>query len=103
MADRLLTTEPLRVGDIVQVAVELTDKVTGAPFWWRRFAAVMRKPRNRQFVEVLTLKLKPDMVKDLREIDLAKDVVTKLDVIPQGVAAMHVKLLALRVIPVPDD
>lgn len=104
---RLTTTQGLKAGDIVMVSVELTDKTTGSPFWWRRFCAVYQTPwvSSPWHVEVLTLKLHVDMHKDLREVDLRKDVVTRVDVAsqPQGVSAMLMKLIHTGVIRIEGD
>lgn len=96
----LVTTEGLRPGDVVQIAVQLTDRATGSPFWWKRFACVV-KVHNRRRFDALTLRMRPDLDKDLREVDLAErmeqQVVTLLPerVYPQGVSAMKMKALAL--------
>lgn len=92
---RLMTSAGLEIGDVVQVAVELTDKQTGSPFWWKTFR-VVTGIANARWVSVLTLKMHPDFERDHREIDIEKDVVTFLPEPkwPQGVAAMHMKLLA---------
>ena len=93
----LTTAENLKVGDVVQIAVQLRDKTTGQDFWWKRFAAVVRHNNSKHF-EALTLKMHVDMDKDLRIIDLRSDkqVVTWLppEQWPQGVSAMHMKLVA---------
>lgn len=103
----LKTTEGLRLGDVVQIAVQLEDKITGQPFWWRRFACVVWLPAfspvgsMRTRFRALTLKMRPDE-KDLREISLAEErqVVTWLpeDRWPQGVTAMRMKLITQGVI-----
>ena len=92
----------LRAGDVVQIAVKLTDKQTGMPFWWKRFACVVGVPRSgykRTLIYALTLKMQIDMEKDLREIDLEDDkqIVTYLpeDQWPQGVIAMRMKAITL--------
>lgn len=106
----------LKVGDVVQVAVQLKDKHDGSLFWWKRFAVVMRRP-GKYYIEVLTLKLHPDMDRDLRVLDLqppsggAKSreqdrpqIVTRLEEPwPQGVAATHMALLARRIIKLEDE
>lgn len=98
----LTTTEGLRLGDVVQIAVQLTDKQTGQPYWWKRFACVTWLPglspagRARGHFRALTLKMRPEE-RDLRDIDLGEEnqVVTKLDEDrwPQGVVAMRMKLI----------
>lgn len=95
----LTSTEGLAPGDVVMVAVELRDKTTGNPYWWKRFCCVVDKPHNRRFVTLLTLKMRPEE-RDLREVDVTKDVVTKLpeEQWPQGVIAMRMKLIMQRVI-----
>lgn len=95
----------LKVGDVVQIAVQLRDKATGQPFWWKRFACVGWAPRSslvgghRTLFRALTLKMHVDMTKDYREIDLddEKQVVTLLpeDKWPQGVVAMRMKAITL--------
>jgi len=94
----LSSTEGLKPGDVVQIATKLTDKVTGKDFWWRRFCAVT-KVRSRWRIEVLHLKMHPDLDKDLRDINLNEaldaQVVTLLppERMPQGVTAMLMKAL----------
>lgn len=103
MGDRLHNTEGLKAGDVVMVAVQLSDKVTGAPFWWKRFAVIYRTPRRVQaWAQMLTLKLHIDMNKDLREVDFEKDVVTRVEehAMPQGVAAMFMKHVSTGTIKV---
>lgn len=97
----LTTTRGLKAGDVLQVAVQLTDKQTGQPYWWRRFVCVMAGPRSSNTFRALTLKMHPDE-KDLRELDLRDDkqVVTQVPETswPQGVVAMRMKLLMNRTI-----
>lgn len=109
VSPRLQTNETLRIGDVARVAVELTDKTTGAPWWWHTFRVVYRRP-ERSFASgyhltVLMLRLHPNMNKDLREIDMCKDVVMKLEPAhwPQGVSAMWFKLLHTGVIELDED
>lgn len=103
----LVTTEGLKVGDVVQIAVQLQDKMTGEAFWWKRFAVITRLPRahlrhRMHYFMALTLKMHPDLETDLREINLVTDeksrpqVVTKLEEpYPQGVSACLMKALAM--------
>ena len=99
MRDRLTTTEGLKRGDVVVVAVELQDKQTGAPYWWKRFCTVHQQPVTRRYVELLTLKMRPDD-RDLRTVDILQDVVTLLPEAewPQGVVAMRMKLIAQGIV-----
>ncbi len=103
MADRITTTEGLKLGDVLLVAVELTDKVTGAPFWWRRFCTVMAVS-NARWATLMTLKLHIDPDKDVREVDFSKDVVTPVHEyqMPQGVAAIFMKHVTKGLIKVGD-
>lgn len=101
MSAPLHDTAKLRVGTVVQIAVELTDK-TGQPYWWKRFAVVTDIHNIFRFT-ALTLKLNPDFDKDVRDIGLYDDDTDRRQVVtilpepwPQGVAAMHMKGLALR-------
>ncbi len=110
----MVSTEGLKVGDVVQIAVQLLDRDTQKPFWWKRFAVVMSIPRrlgrpSHRF-QALTLKMHPDLDADLREVEFGTDanarpqVVTKLpEPWPQGVAAMHMKLLAQGIIKLEGD
>lgn len=109
MTDAPLTdTTVLKLGDVVQIAVQLTDRQTGQPYWWRRFAAVVelgpisRTRRGRYFC-ALTLKLHPDIDKDRRRIDLKEEnqIVTLVpeERWPDGVVAIRMKLIAQRKIP----
>ena len=100
----LTDASTLRVGDVIQIAVQLPDKTTGQPFWWKRFACVVGEAPPRRTIRritfyALTLKMQVDMERDLREIDLQdeKTVVTYLpeERHPQGVIAMKMKLVAL--------
>lgn len=106
----LLTAASLKVGDVVQIAVQLQDKITRADFWWRRFAVVYDLHlRDIMRFEALTLKLQPDMGKDLREIDLRtsleRQVVMWLppERWPQGVIAMHTKYVLTGRIKIKGD
>lgn len=115
----LSDTEGLQLGDVVQIAVQLTDKQTGQPFWWKRFACVVslelvaqrsgfqtgpNKPIRRRQFGAVTLKLHPDPDKDWRKISLEDpaNVVTYLppESWPQGVVAMRMKLIALGTIEI---
>ena len=100
MSDRLLTTEGVTPGTIVMVSVELTDRTTGAPFWWRRFAAV-DSVVNIRFARLVTMKLHHDPDKDVRDVDFTKDVVVPVleHQMPPGIAAIHVKMLHKGLIP----
>lgn len=92
MSDRITTTKGLKPGDVLNVAVELLDKVTKAPFWWRSFR-VVTQVSGPNHVQVMTLKMHIDPDKDEREIDIRKDVVYVLaeEQLPQGVIAMRMK------------
>ena len=89
----------LNPGDVCVVAVELKDKQTGNPYWWKRFACVL-DIGNRRYAAMLTLKLHPDIDKDVRDVDVTQDVVMRLseDSWPQGVVAMRMKHIALGLI-----
>ena len=100
----ITTTASLKLGDVVQIAVQLQDKSSGRPFWWRRFACVTRLPIKTRALtgvnpifEALTLKLHPDEDKDRRHIDLTDEnqVVTIVPEAswPQGVVAIRMKLI----------
>lgn len=103
MSERLTSTTGLAPGDVVVVAVELRDKTTGQPYWWKRFCCVIGKPLNRRYVTLLTLKMRPEE-RDMRDVDVTKDVVTKLpeDQWPQGVVAMRTKLIMQRIVKLGD-
>lgn len=94
----LKTTEHLRVGDVVQIAVQGTDRDTGVPFWWRRFAAVLDKPSHgdRMFLAG-TLKMRFDKTKDARVVKVGDPevIVTLLPerMWPAGVIAARLKLI----------
>jgi len=87
----------------------------GNPFWWKRFAVVTQLIGRWSF-EALNLKMHPNLDRsdwktcDYREIRYSVDegerpqVVTKLrEPWPQGVAAMHMKLLAQKIISIGDE
>ena len=104
----MTSNDGLKVGDVVQIAVMLQDKTTGQSFWWKRFAVVTRLLGRRHF-EALTLKMHPDMDKDVRMVSFATDdkerpqVVTRLrEPWPQGVAAMWMSLAAKGIIRIED-
>ena len=105
----MVSNEGLKVGDVVQIAVQLVDD-HGRPYWWRRFAVVRRLIGNRAF-ESVNLKMNPNLDQndwrqcDVRTIHYGTDakerpqVVTKLrEPWPQGVAAMHMKYVTLGII-----
>lgn len=100
--------------------MQLTDTKTRDTFWWKRFACVVELPRSARSRIIgvphrgytfmaLTLKLRPDMDKDLREVDLRDrdrpQVVTYLpeERWPQGVVAIRMKLIALGLIKIGDQ
>lgn len=95
----LTSTEGLEIGDVLLVAVELTDKATGGDFWWKTFRVVVDHPVG-SYVRVMTLKMHPDPEKDFRDIYIGElgdggrrqivELVPK-DHWPQGVIAMHTK------------
>lgn len=103
----LVDTTDLRLADVVQISVRLTDVVTGQPYWWRRFACITRLGGSRRTLKALTLKLCPDMDKDLRVIDLhdSDQVVIKIpeERWPEGVVAIRMKLLMQGHIKLSDD
>lgn len=102
MTAPILTTERLKVGTVVQISVELEDKQTGAPYWWKRFAVVTRLAGTFSF-EALTLKLHPDIEKDTRVMFLRPTAEDRREVVtilpepwPQGVTATWMNALARR-------
>lgn len=102
MSERLTRADDLAAGDICIVAVQLTDRTTGQPYWWKRFVAVLSA--RRYHAEMLTLKMQIDPEKDLRMVDFTQDVVTKVepDAWPQGVQAMRMKWIAKGLIKLGD-
>ena len=98
--ERLTRTEGLKPGDVLMVAVELRDRTTGQPFWWKRFACV-RSLAGRDHAELLSLKMYIDPDKDLRIVDFDRDVVTWVppETWPQGVIAMRTKWITKGLIP----
>lgn len=109
----LRTTEGLRAGDVLQVAIQLTDKMNGQPFWWKRFVCVIRVYNRRRF-KAFTLKMKPNLSddgfdSDIREIDLSErmeqQVVTLVPerIQPQGVIAMRMKAIHMGWIKLGDE
>lgn len=86
---RITNSDNIKPGTVVQVAVQLEDKTTGQPYWWRRFGVVCQRS-NGPYLWIMTLKLSVDPDKDFREVNLDKDVVTIVldDQLPQGVKAM---------------
>lgn len=94
MPDRIMTFEGLKPGDVVTCAVELTDKSTGAPFWWTTFRCILDVPdKGGRYCRLLSLKMNPDPDRDIREVDIQKDVVCYIppENWPQGVIAMRMK------------
>ena len=104
MGDRITSTEGLKPGDVLLVSVQLTDKTTGAPFWWKTFRVVL-EVSNRSWARLLTLRLEIDPEKDEREVDFRKDVVVPVleHQMPPGVAAMFMKHLARGAFKVGGD
>lgn len=106
MSERITDARDLKFGDVVQVAVELTDKQTGKRFWWRRFCVVTEKAQGwaNKSVMTMTLKMNPEP-KDFRVIELEDVVVTLVPERqwPQGVSAMYMKHLATGLIKVAKD
>lgn len=92
----LTSTLGLSAGDVCLVAVNLIDRTTGNPFWWKRWTCVLEAPHNSRYVDLLTLKMDVDIDKDVRTVDVTKDVVTRLPEArwPQGVVAMRMKWIA---------
>lgn len=94
----LTSTEGLVPGDVLLVSVELSDKTTGADFWWKTFRVVVDHPIGA-YVRVMTLKLHPDPDKDFRDIYIGEGDGGRRQVVeqvfpeqwPQGVVAMHMK------------
>lgn len=114
----LTDAEHLKVGDVVQIAVKLSRP--DGDFWWKRFAVVYEKnKRDRLAFMALNLKMEPnipdsawagdDRKSDLREIDLRdrrdEQVVTWLppEKWPQGVVAMHMKYVLMRIISIEGE
>ena len=103
-------TDMCKPGDVLLVAIQLTDKQTGQPFWWKSFRCVMRVTSSR-FATLLHLKMHPDLDKDVREVDFhegagnhmgegVRQVIEWLpeEAWPQGVVAMRMKQIALGVL-----
>lgn len=103
MSDRLDDARGLRPGDVCMVAVQLRDRTTGQPYWWKRFVCVLR-PMSRH-CEMLSLKMHIDPDKDVRMVDFTQDVVTKVEENdwPQGVVAMRMKWIAKGLVKVAGD
>jgi hypothetical protein len=100
----IVTTDDLRVGDVVQIAVSMEDRLTGRSYWWKRFAVVMRIHGSNRF-SALNLKMAPDLDRDYQRCSLSADHRGRAQVVtllpqpwPQGVAAMYMRLVALKVI-----
>jgi hypothetical protein len=102
MSGRLLTNEGLKPGDVLQVSTQHTKgKET---FWWKRFAVVLREPQAGHYrVNIMNLKLHPRET-DFRLIDLREAVAYKIEEPwPQGVTAMHMKLVMTGAIQLGED
>lgn len=96
MSERVTDATTLKPGDVVTVAVELPDKQRrGQTFWWTRFGCVLRECWYGDCVDIVTLKMHIDEQKDIRMVDVTRDVVMKLEEHewPQGVLAMRMKHL----------
>lgn len=98
----LKNTNSIKVGDVLLVSKQLTDKTTGQPYWWKTFRVVVsvmpvRRGGDGCFADLLILKMHPDLDKDLRTIDFTEEglVVQELpeDQHPQGVIAMRMKMI----------
>ena len=95
----LNTAEGLKPGDVVQLSTKHQDKKTGEDYWWKRFAIVRRVGDRRLGVEVLHLKMHPDLEKDIKILMMGAlpddQVITLLDPAqyPQGVVAMRMKAI----------
>lgn len=103
----LTSFEGVKVGDVLQVATQLTDKQTGQPFWWKRFMCVVRLSPSRIYMaKALHLKMQVDPDKDMLVLGLGgdKQVVTLVpeDRLPQGVIAMKMKWMHKGLIPVAE-
>lgn len=95
MGARITHTDQMRAGCVALVAVELVDRETKAPYWWRRFVYVTAVLGPNHF-EGVTLKLNLDYDRDWRDIDIRKDVVeiVENDRLPAGVSAILMKHFA---------
>ncbi len=112
----LADASSLRIGDVVQIAVHKEDRMRGGHYWWKRFAVVTRIDRKWKHIDVVNLKMHPNLEPMVKGTDVILDlefaespwgepqVITKLnEPWPQGVAAMHMKYTMLKIIPVGDD
>lgn len=102
----ITSARDLKVGDVVQISVQLKDREDPTKtFWWKRFACVT-DVSARFWFEALNLKLQIDLDKDLRKVDLRDGVNVRPQVvelleeseIPQGPAAMRMKYIHLGLI-----
>lgn len=82
----------LKPGDVVRIDVQLTDRETGRPRIWSRYACVLTAGRNR--IATINLKLNPEE-RDTRTVELSRDHVYRIDPSrwPAGVVAMRIKLI----------
>lgn len=112
----LVDASQLKVGDVVQIAVQRVDRVHGGHYWQKRFAVVTKIGRRRKTIDVLNLKMHPNLELFVKGTDNFQglefavspwgepQVVTKLkEPWPQGVAAMHMKMLTLGIIQPGDE
>lgn len=112
----LADASSLRVGDVVQIAVQKEDRLRGGIYWWKRFAVVARIGRRGRRIDVINLKMRPNLEPGVSGTDVLiglefatspwgePQVITKLaEPWPQGVAAMHMKYIALKIISIGDD
>lgn len=99
----LATTDGLKPGDVLMVAVQLADKRTGDPYWWRSFRCVL-EVHNRLMATTVLLKLQPDLDKDVRDLPFGtSDQRLVIEYLPehrwpQGVVAMRMKHISLGLI-----
>lgn len=97
VSERALTSEQLKIGDVVTVATKMRDrKKPGEFWWWKRFCVVTRLPK-RATPHVELTRLQVDMSEpDTRFVDLETEAVYAVpnDQWPQGVSAMYAKALA---------
>lgn len=103
IGDPISTFEGVAPGDVLLVSRQLRDKRTGEPFWWKSFRCVIEPNRRRHWMAMLlTLKMYPDVKKDVWEVDL-RDEATVVQFVdpadwPPGVLAMRMKALATGLI-----
>lgn len=112
----LADASDLKVGDVVQIAVHREDRQRGGHYWWKRFAVVTKIGFGGRSIDVINLKMHPNLEKFVKGTDVHRhlsfstspwdepQVITKLrEPWPQGIAAMHMKYLALKIIKLGDE